>query len=422
MKRLRGKPEAVRRRTISLWILLSSVLASCGAQPPSTEPSVSGSALSPSPPLVDSPGGAPASVDLPSPALRDGPPRLEKVGDFEEPAGLFSPPGDPRLFVVERGGRIQVVAPEGGRKTFLDIRKQVLSGGERGLLSLAFPPDYAESGLAYVYYTDTEGDSRIVEFKADAADPNRLDPTSRRELLFVDQPFANHNGGLLLFDPSGMMMIGLGDGGGSGDPGNRAQDLGDLLGKLLRIDPKQPQDGRPYGIPKDNPYLARAGARPEVWAYGLRNPWRYAFDSDTKDLFVADVGQNRYEEVNYVPPASQPGANYGWRKYEGRQIFKNQRIDESRLVTPILTYPLNRGTCSVVGGNVYRGSVAALRGFYLYADYCGSHVNGFKVAAGSAVDRRSFQELRASSIAAFGEDASRQMYVVSLDGPVFRIS
>lgn len=363
---------------------------------------------------------APSSSASP-PALLHGPPRLEKVGDFREPAGLFSPPGDPRLFVVERGGTIRVVRPDGAIKTFLDIRSAVSSGGERGLLSIAFAPDYASSGLAWVYYTDTNGDSRIVEYRVDPADPDRLDPASRRELLQVQQPFANHNGGLLLFDPSGMLIIGLGDGGSGGDPQNRAQDLGDLLGKLLRINPRT-GGGRPYGIPADNPFVGRSGARGEIWAYGLRNPWRYAFDLDTKDLWVADVGQDRYEEINFVPPDRQAGANYGWRKYEGRAIFKDQKIDESRLVRPIVTYPLGRGTCSVIGGNVYRGPVESLRGFYLYGDYCSGHVSGFKVAGGKAVDRRQFDELNTPSIAAFGEDSNRNMYVVSLEGPVFRIA
>lgn len=323
--------------------------------------------------------------------------------------------------MVERAGRILVLGPDGGRKTVLDIRGSVSSGGERGLLSLAFAPQYAQSGLAYIYYTDNRGDSRIVEYRRDAADPDRFDPATRRELLHVRQPYSNHNGGLVLFDPAGMMMIGLGDGGSSGDPGNRAQDLNDLLGKLLRIDPSRPEGGRPYGIPQDNPFAGRAGARPEVWAYGLRNPWRYAFDAGTGDLFVADVGQNRYEEINYVPPEAQPAANYGWRRYEGAEIFKNQKIDESRLVTPILTYRLTRGTCSVIGGNVYRGSVVELRGFYLYADYCGSNVQGFKVSGRSAVDRRTFRELDVSSIVAFGQDAQNEMYIASLNGPVYKI-
>lgn len=309
------------------------------------------------------------------------------------------------------------------RTPFLDISGQVSSGGERGLFSIAFAPDYAQSGLAYVSFTDTNGDSRIVEYKVDPANQNRLDPGSRREILFEEQPFANHNGGLVAFDSTGMLIIGFGDGGGRGDPGNRAQNLGVLLGKFLRIDPRRPSGGRPYGIPPDNPFVSRQGARPEIWAYGLRNPWRWWFDPTTNDLYVGDVGQNRTEEINYVPPSSQPGANYGWPRYEGNGVFRpDTRIDESRLVRPILTYPLGGDTCAVTSGGVYRGEVESLRGFYLYGDFCEGIIKGFRVRNGAATDERTFRDLRVPSLSSFGEDSAGQMYAISLRGDVFRIA
>jgi glucose/arabinose dehydrogenase len=220
-----------------------------------------------------------------------------------------------------------------------------------------------------------------------------------------------------------MLMIGLGDGGGSGDPGNRAQNLNTLLGKLLRIDPARPSGNRPYGIPEDNPFVGRSGARPEIWAYGLRNPWRWSFDPDTKDFFVADVGQNSVEEISFVPPAGQSGANYGWRKYEGNEEFEeDDRIDESRLVRPILTYPNSSGNCSVTGGGVYRGRVTQLKGFYLFADYCGGVVRGFKVQGGRAAETRTFDELNTSNLSSFGVDSQGDMYLTSLGGDVYRIT
>lgn len=357
------------------------------------------------------------------PAAVEGPPRFERFGRFDQPIYVASPPGDQRIFVVEQDGRI-VEAVDGRAKTpaFLDIRGEVGCCGERGLFSIAFAPDYAGSGLAYVSYTDNSGDSRIEEYRVHPADPGRLDPATRRLILRVEQPFANHNGGLILFDPTGMLLVGLGDGGGAGDPGDRAQNLGTLLGKILRIDPRRPSEGRPYGIPSDNPFVGRAGARPEIWAYGLRNPWRFSFDPETSDLFVADVGQNRIEEVNFVPRGSQSGANYGWPRYEGNEDFKDVEIEESQLVRPVFTYPLSGGNCSVTGGGVYRGRAAQLRGYYLFGDYCGGVVQGFKIAGGRASGHQIFGQLETSGLSSFGEDSAGEMYVTSLRGDVLRIT
>ncbi|HEX2259658.1 MAG TPA: PQQ-dependent sugar dehydrogenase [Actinomycetota bacterium] len=394
-------------------------LPACGSR------SVAPTPPPPASPPVDSPqvpDSSPEGSPSPGVAGKPGPPRLVRIGEFDQPTYVAAPPGDRRLFIVERDGRIVVIA-DGRAKSapYLDISNQVSTGSERGLFSIAFAPDYSRSGLAYVSYTDTSGDSRIVEYKVDPSNPDRLDPGSRREILFVEQPYSNHNGGLIAFDPSGMLIIGFGDGGSRGDPGNRAQNLGVLLGKFLRIDPRKPSGGLPYGIPPDNPFVSRSGARPEIWAYGLRNPWRWSFDA-AGDLFVADVGQDRIEEINFVPRGAQAGANYGWPRYEGAELYKNQRIDESRLVTPVLTYPLSGSRCSVVGGGVYRGEVESLRGVYIYGDYCEGVVKGFRVQNGRAVNAQTFEDLEVSNLSSFGEDSDGQMYATSLGGAVYRIS
>ncbi|MEZ0293633.1 MAG: sorbosone dehydrogenase family protein, partial [Solirubrobacteraceae bacterium] len=243
--------------------------------------------------------------------------RLRKVADFDAPVYVTSPPGDrARQFVVEQGGRVMVVRD--GRKLrtpFLDIRGQVTAGGEQGMLSIAFPPDYADSGLFYVYFTDNDQNQRIVEYKRASAD--RADPGSARLVLRMPDRESNHNGGLLLFGPDGLMYVGTGDGGGGGDMhgarGN-AQNLGSLLGKILRIDPRA-GGGRPYQVPGSNPFVGRSGARGEVYSYGLRNPWRFAFDRRTGDLSIGDVGQNAYEEIDSVRRGAGRGANFGWRPF-----------------------------------------------------------------------------------------------------------
>jgi glucose/arabinose dehydrogenase len=342
--------------------------------------------------------------------------RLVEVGRFDEPVHVAAPPDDSRLFVVEKGGRVRIVSRGRVlREPFLDLSDEVSDGFEQGLLSIAFAPDFRSSRRLYVDYTDRDGNSRVVEYRASG---NKVEPGSRRELLEVDQPYANHNGGLLLFDPSGMLIVGLGDGGAGGDPENRAQDLSTLLGKLLRIDPK-PSGDRPYGIPADNPFVGRPDARPEIWAYGLRNPWRFSFERRSGALYLADVGQSTQEEVNVVPPEEQAGANFGWPAFEGTASFKPQRsIDESRLVRPVLTYPTSGGNCSVTGGHVVqKGSLA---GLYVYGDYCGGEILAAEISGG-AVTRRVSPRLEVEQLSSFGQDASGATYVLSQAGPVFRL-
>lgn len=345
---------------------------------------------------------------------------MQGIGRFDSPIHLTAPAADDRLFIVEQAGKVKVVVDEKTlAEPFIDIEDEVGSGGERGLFSLAFSPDYQRSGLAYVSYTNLAGDSRVVEYKVSASDPNRLDRSTKREILAVDQPYANHNGGLVVFDKSGMLVIGLGDGGSGGDPGNRAQDLSTMLGKLLRIDPRTPSDGKPYGIPKDNPFVNRSRVLPEILAYGLRNPWRFSFD-DAGNLYLGDVGQNRFEEINFVPAADVPGSNFGWRVYEGNERFKRENIDESKLVRPILTYGLGGGACAVTGGHVHTGQVDSLKGWYLWADHCKGDLMAGRMVEGKLADQRDLG-LKAERLSSFGQDSKGESYVASLSGAVYRI-
>ena len=344
---------------------------------------------------------------------------LQRVGGFDQPVHVTAPPGDERrLFVVEQEGRIRVVRD--GRTlpgAFLDLRDRVGCCGEQGLFSLAFAPDYARTGRFYVSYTDRSGDSRIEEFRRASAD--LADAGTRRLVLFQDQPEPNHNGGLIAFGPDGRLYVGFGDGGGAFDQhgarGN-AQNLNTLLGKLLRIDPRRGAR-RGYRVPRDNPFVGRAG-RDEIWAYGLRNPWRWSFDRDTGDLIVGDVGQHSVEEVTFVARGRARGRNFGWRVWEGRR--RNTRERATRLLFPQITYPTGSG-CAVTGGYVLRDArLTGWVGRYLYADYCNGAIQSARLSAGGAGQRRS-TGLRASELASFGEDSVGRVYVVSRSGPVYRI-
>lgn len=353
----------------------------------------------------EAPGGGPAAV------------RLEEVASgLSSPVHLTAPSGDDRLFVVEQPGRIRVV--NGGRllsTPFLDLTDRVRSGGEQGLLSVAFHPRYASNGYLYVNYTDRSGDTRIERYRV-GADRSRADPASARLVLSVPQPYSNHNGGLVAFGPDGKLYVGMGDGGSGGDPHGHGQDRGTLLGALLRIDVDAAD---PYAVPADNPYAGRAGARGEVWATGVRNPWRFAFDRESGLLYVADVGQNQWEEVNVVP-AARAGLNFGWSVMEGAHCFRSDPCDRTGLVVPVLEYDHSQG-CSVTGGHVYRGSrIPALRGHYVYADYCEGWVRSFRYADGAATDRREWSLGDVGNVLSFGEDAAGELYLLSTNGKVYR--
>jgi glucose/arabinose dehydrogenase len=348
--------------------------------------------------------------------------RLARVGTFDEPVYATAPPGDrARLFVVERPGRI-VVVQSGRRRTFLDISSLVTSGGEQGLLSMAFSPDFARTRRFYVYYTDRAARQRIVEFRAGAANRNRAVLGSARTVMVMDDPESNHNGGQLQFGRDGYLYVGTGDGGGANDQhgarGN-AQDLGSPLGKLLRIDPRH---GATYRIPASNPFVRRAGARREVFSYGLRNPWRFSFDRDTGDLTIGDVGQDQVEEVDFAPRSRGlgRGANYGWRPIEGDR----RNFDEPApgAVAPVFTLRHADGNCSITGGYVVRDrGLPALLGRYVFADFCAGDLRALRLSPGKATGGGKVG-LHVDQVSSFGEDGRGRVYVVSLAGPVFRLA
>ena len=323
--------------------------------------------------------------------------------------------------VVERGGRIRVV--RNGkllRQPFLDIRRRVVRHNwEQGLLSLAFAPDYARSGLFYVFFTH-RGDDRVVEFRRRDAD--HVARGSARLVLRIPDQEPDHNGGQLAFGPDGLLYISTGDGGGAFDRhglrGN-AQDLGSLFGKLLRIDPRA-RRGHPYRIPKGNPFRRRSGARAEIYAYGLRNPWRFSFDRKTGDLAIGDVGQDRWEEIDFVRRGRGRGANFGWRPFEGRAVFAPGERAPGH-VEPVIVMSHRKGNCAVIGGVVVRDSSVSLRGRYLYGDHCRGRLFSAKLSAGRARLRHA-TSLRIKALTSFGEDAQGHVFVTSRRGGVYRIT
>jgi len=328
--------------------------------------------------------------------------------------------GDTRLFITQQAGRI--VIHDGAQllsQPFLDITSLVLSGNERGLLSVAFHPRYTENGRFFVNYTDRSGNTVVARYNV-SSNPNVADPSSGVPILQIQQPFANHNGGQLQFGPDGYLYIGMGDGGSGGDPDNRAQNLGDLLGKMLRID----VDSATYTVPPSNPFLSRAGARGEIWAYGLRNPWRFSFDRASGDLWIADVGQGLWEEVDFQPATSIGGENYGWRRMEGTHCFNpSNNCNTGSLVLPVIEYGHTGGACSVTGGYVYRGArYPGLQGMYLYADFCSGVISGARRQPDGTVTTRTLLST-GFLISTFGEDVNGEIYVASYNrGTLHRVT
>lgn len=373
-----------------------------------------------------------AATALPAPAAVE--PVLVASG-LVAPLRVTAPAGDfSRLFVVEQSGRIRVVK-DGvllGR-SFLDISGRVSFSGERGLLGLAFHPDYRRNGRFFVNYTDTFGNTVVSELRV-SADPDLADAGSERVLLRQAQPFANHNGGHLAFSPlDGTLLVGFGDGGGSGDPQNQAQSDGTWLGKLLRIDVDAKEPGREYAVPPDNPWAGRTSPLPEIWAKGLRNPWRFSFDRGTGDLWIGDVGQSAWEEVNFQPASSPGGENYGWRRMEGTHCFNPASgCQTGTLVLPVLEYAhtTTPRRCSVTGGVVARGpSVPEIAGRYLWADYCSGELFSARPLGGSVTDLRNHRPewvpaggRTIGSVTDVGEDARGDVHVTDgPDGEVFRL-
>jgi glucose/arabinose dehydrogenase len=374
--------------------------------------------------VVSACGGSKGDASVPSGGTPAQPARalhLVKVGDFDSPVFVTSPPGDTRrLMVVEQGGRIRVM--RGGRllgPPFLDITARVVSGGEQGLLSMAFARDYVRSHRFWVYFTNRDGDEEIDEFRAPSRD--RADPGSARRVLVQPDSESNHNGGQLELGPDGYLYAGLGDGGGANDQhgarGN-GQNLGSLLGKIIRI---APRPGGGYRIPKDNPFAGRSGARGAIYAYGLRNPWRFSFDRRTDDMVIADVGQNAVEEIDFRRRGTARGVNFGWRPWEGRR----RNFDEPApgAVFPQLTKTHDDGWCSITGGYVVRDrALGSLYGRYVYGDYCKGQLRSVRLSQSRASGDRSLGLRKVPSISSFGEDARGRVYVASLSGPVYRFA
>jgi glucose/arabinose dehydrogenase len=360
-----------------------------------------------------------------TPVSSDGPVTVtlqEVAAGLDFPLYLTSPPGDERLFIVQKGGAIRIM--KGGTllgAPFLDLTGQVSTKREQGLLGLAFPPDYASSGRFFVHYTDPLGDTRISAFRV-SHDPDRADPGSESVVLTADQPGPAHNGGQILFGPDGLLYIGLGDGASrDGNDRGRGQSLGDLLGSILRIDVTS---GSPYSVPPDNPFVGTAGARPEIWSYGLRNPWRFSFDRGNGDLYIADVGESLAEEVNHLTAqeGAGRGANFGWSRMEGRNCLNNERCDQTGLILPVLEYDHSDG-CSVTGGYVYRGArIPQIQGHYFYADFCGGWVRSFRMRGGAAVEKTDWPSLSPGrGVTSFGEDAAGELYLMTEKGRLVKI-
>ena len=350
--------------------------------------------------------------------------KLVNVGKFKMPLYVTAPPKDlRRVMVVQQGGRISVVRDGEALSTpFLDVSSRVTAGGEQGLLGLAFAPDYAKSGLFYVYFTRRDGKQEVAEFKRATSD--RASISSYRSVLVMDDPEGNHNGGQLNFGPDGLLYIGTGDGGGGGDQhgtiGN-AQNLGSMLGKILRIDPRRAAT-KAYSVPSSNPFVGRAGARPEVYSYGLRNPWRFSFDRVGGDLIIGDVGEATVEEVDFTSIAQASGGNFGWRVREGDQPFSGDTL--SGAIEPVIVRTHDEGWCSVTGGYVVRDpALPSLLGKYLYGDFCEGIIYGARLSSSGAAGNARVSGLpQIAALSSFGEDARGRVYVVSLGGAVSRIA
>ena len=369
-------------------------------------------------------GEMPAATSSAAAAPAAGGVKLVSVGKFNMPLYVTAPPKDlRRVMVVQQGGRISVVRDgKSLGRPFLDISSRVTAGGEQGLLGLAFAPNYAKSGLFYVYFTRRDGKQEVAELRRATSD--RANAGSIRSVLVMDDPEANHNGGQLNFGPDGLLYIGTGDGGGGGDQhgaiGN-AQNLGSLLGKILRINPRR-AGSKAYSVPASNPFVGRAGARREIFSYGLRNPWRFSFDRVAGDLIIGDVGESAVEEIDFTTIAQARGGNFGWRVREGNRQFSDESVDGA--IEPVIVRTHDEGWCSVTGGYVVRDpALSSLRGKYLYGDFCKGIIYGARLSSSGASGNARVAGLpQIAALSSFGEDARGRIYVVSLGGAVSRIA
>jgi len=374
----------------------------------SSEPSSPPSSVTPTSSTTTA---APGPLPEPTVALFD-------IGRFDQPVDVASRPGIEDVYVVEQPGRV-VAVTDLSTDTVLDITELTDARGEQGLLGLAFHPT---ADLAYVHFTDSGGDTVVAEFAIDRA-TGRFDRASFREVLSVDQPYSNHNGGQLAFGPDELLYIGLGDGGSGGDPRRSALDLSSRLGKILRIDPTT-ADGEPFTVPTDNPFVDDPSADPTIWAFGLRNPWRFSFDPETGDLWIGDVGQGDFEEINRSIAANRSdaarGANFGWSAFEGFERFNDdQAVDGA--VPPLFVYDHSNGRCSITGGSVARGdAIADLAGWYVFGDYCTGQIWALDPSA-PASEPRIVEIAELNSLAAIAQGPGRDLFAVSNGGTVSRL-
>jgi glucose/arabinose dehydrogenase len=400
------------RRTLGPVVVVALIVGACTAgSPTATRPSASNR---------PSDAGPSPSTSLTPPTVR-----AVVVATVEQPLGMAVRTGDPALYIVGRLGKVWALRD--GRvdpDAVLDLSGRVARGSEQGLLGLAFSPN---GEFAYINYTDRAGDTHIVEY---AWRNGRADVSTKRTILFAKQPFRNHNGGNLVFGPEGDLYVGLGDGGANyrrgdpqGDPFRNGQNLRVLLGKMLRIQPRLPDGSLPpgrrgYAIPTDNPFVDRAHVRPEIWAYGLRNPWRYSFDGQTGDLWIGDVGAGAYEEVDVQPAGSTGGQNYGWNAVEGTVVYRGP---PARAVAPAYEYTHSSGRCAITGGYVYRGSaIPDLRGWYVFGDFCTGTVNTLRLVPGG---QRVYPAsgVNVQELSSFGQDQQGELYAISLTGDIYKL-
>jgi glucose/arabinose dehydrogenase len=411
-------------RSLPLGAALALLVAACGSDQPSsrqatfpdaTTSSVDTTTVAAPPDSTTTTAPAPPPSGSSGPNLAEVRVALTEIGQFDDPVALVERQGT--LYVAEKGGRVLALTT-GEPLEVLDMTDRTESAGERGLLGLAFSPD---GGVLYVSYTDNDGDSRVDEYAMGTGPEGVADTGTRREVLALDQPYGNHNGGHIVFGPDGLLYLGYGDGGSAGDPERRALDPRTLLGKLLRIDPR-PNGDQPYTIPPDNPFADGAAALPEIWSAGLRNPWRFSFDPATGDLWIGDVGQNAVEEIDLVTAAQGAGRgiDFGWSAYEGTDRY-NEDQESPNHWPPIYEYRHADGGCSVTGGVVYRGAaIPALQGAYLLGDYCATGITALVAQDGQLVDAATISD-EPGQIVSFGTDGAGEVYVVSIGGGVFRL-
>ncbi|MEU7897788.1 PQQ-dependent sugar dehydrogenase [Nonomuraea sp. NPDC049152] len=378
------------------------VLTACSAGRPVAREPAPDASRPPTPALsataTATPSGAVAPAALPA--------KLEftEIAQFDQPVAFAVRAGDDALYVAEQGGRLRSLK-DGRQTVVVDLSGEVSGGNEQGLLGVAFHPT---GKWLYLDWTDAQGDTHVTEWAFDG-----VKVSGRREVLTQDQPYANHNGGQLAFGPDGYLYIAFGDGGSGGDPHGNGQNLGTWLGKILRVDPR----GEPYTVPKDNPFVGRAGAKPEIWAYGLRNPWRFTFDKQTGDLWMGDVGQDAWEEVDHEPKG-RGGRNYGWNGFEGARPFDTE-VKAADATKPVITYPLHEGgNCSVIAGYVYRGAeIPGLKGRFLYGDFCA----GWVKAAPADNPAKGVEVGRVEQLSSFGQGHDGELYALSLQGPLYQV-